>query len=183
MLKPIVQLSWSDRFSILNQMTIDVTPEDICRVFQVTPEDYAVATELLDSGLIRPNPRINHEFYELFFKGETPEFPPAPTRVRVLPAPPDAELIRAQAGNPPRVPGPRGRKSNNIGMAFKAIPPDPVNVEEFAKKHRVSIAVLRQHKRFDKYPGTVFVRTNKEKGYVEIWRVPAPTEESTETSK
>lgn len=171
MLKHIVQLSWADRFGIVNAMESKPSDEDICRVFKVTPEELTTARELFSKGIIKINPRINHEFYELYFKGETPEFPKAVQRVRSLPLPPDNEERRLFASQN-KVVRPRGRKSNNIDLAFKAIPTSPVDVEKFAEKNRVSVAVLRQHKRLDNYKdkGLVYVRKNKETGVTEVWR-------------
>ena len=95
-------------------------------------------------------------------------------RVRSLPLPPDNEERRLFASQN-KVVRPRGRKSNNIDLAFKAIPTSPVDVEKFAEKNRVSVAVLRQHKRFDNYKdkGLVYVRKNKETGVTEVWRDPS----------
>ena len=179
MLKHIVQLSWADRFGIVSAMEVKPSDADICRVFKVTPDELVTAQQLFADGIIKVNPRINHQFYELFFKGETPEFPKTVQRTRSLPLPPDNEERRLFASQNKTV-RPRGRKSNNIDLAFKAIPTSPVDVEKFAEKNHVSVAVLRQHKRFDKYPGTVFVRKNKDTGVTEVWRDPtvaaAPTE-------
>lgn len=177
MLKQITLLSWADRFGIVQQLEQTPTDDDICRVFKVTPDELTTARELFNKGLIRPNPRINHEFYGLYFKGETPEFPKTVQRVRTLPVPMDTEERRQlfASQNKPAA-RPRGRRSNNVDLAFKAIPTAPVDVEKFAAKHHVSVVVLRQHKRFDKYPGTVFVRKNKETGITEVWREPAPAD-------
>lgn len=170
MLKPINQLCWADRFGILAGMESKPSDDDICRVFGVAADDLKMARDMLDQGVLRTNPRINTAFYSLFFSGDKqPEFPKAEKRVRVLPMPADNEERRLFASQNKTV-RPRGRKSNNIDLAFKAIPANPVDVEKFAEKHRCSVAVLRQHKRFDKYPGTVFVRKNKDTGITEVWR-------------
>lgn len=175
MLKQITLLSWADRFGIVQHLEPQPTDEDICRVFKVTADELSTARQLFQEGIIRVNPRINHEFYGLYFKGETPEFPKTVQRVRTLPVPMDQEERRLFATQN-KVARPRGRRSNNVDLAFKAIPATPVDVEKFAAKHNVSVVVLRQHKRFDKYDGTVFVRKNKETGITEVWREPAPTE-------
>lgn len=172
MLKPVGQLSWADRFGIVVAMEAQPTDDDICRVFKVSHDELVTARQLFDDGIIKVNPRINHEFYTLFFKGETPEFPKAIQRTRTLPLPPDNEERRLFASQN-KVVRPRGRKSNNIDLAFKAIPTTPIDVDKFAEKNHVSVAVLRQHKRFDKYDGTVFVRKNKDTGITEVWREPA----------
>lgn len=173
MLKPINQLCWADRFGILAGMDNQPSDADICRVFGVDYEALTTARDMLNQGVLRTNPRINSAFYSLFFTSDKqPEFPAAEKRIRTLPMPADAEERRLFASQNKNV-KPRGRKSNNIDLAFKAIPTNPVDVEKFAEKHRCSVAVLRQHKRFDKYPGTVFVRKNKETGITEVWREPA----------
>ena len=65
----------------------------------------------------------------------------------------------------------RGRKGNNITNAFAAIPSSPVSAETFATQHNVSIAVLRQSKRFDTTGlGPVNVRKDKSAGTLMIWR-------------
>lgn len=68
----------------------------------------------------------------------------------------------------------RGRKGNKIARAFKEIPTEPVNFEEYAAAHQVSPNVLRQIKRHDRYSdtGKVFVRKNKQTKTMMIWRVP-----------
>lgn len=53
----------------------------------------------------------------------------------------------------------RGRKGSKIENAFKAIPVEPIPAEQFASEHNVSLAVLRQSKRFDTVSeGTVHIR-------------------------
>lgn len=71
----------------------------------------------------------------------------------------------------------RGRKGNKIAKAFKEIPTNPVNFEEYAAEHQVSPNVLRQIKRHDRYSdtGKVFVRKNKTTKTMMIWRVPNET--------
>lgn len=175
MLKPITQLSWADRFGIIAKMEEQPTDADVCRVFKVSQDELDTARQCLNEGIFRINTNVNHQFYELFFKGETPEFPKTVQRVRVLPLPVDNEERRLFASQN-KVVRPRGRKSNNIDLAFKSIPTAPMDVNTFIEKYRISLAVLRQHKRFDKYPGTVFVRKNKETGVTEVWRETATAE-------
>lgn len=66
----------------------------------------------------------------------------------------------------------RGRQSNKIANAFAGLTSTPVNIDEYAKSHGVSVAVLRQAKRFDKSTGTgsVHVKKDKETGSLMIWR-------------
>lgn len=46
----------------------------------------------------------------------------------------------------------RGHKTNKIINAFKLINNKPQPIQEFAKKHNISITVCKQTKRFDKNP-------------------------------
>lgn len=66
----------------------------------------------------------------------------------------------------------RGRQSNKIANAFASLTSTPVSVESYAKEHGVSVAVLRQAKRFDKSGavGQVHVKKDKESGSLMIWR-------------
>ena len=73
-----------------------------------------------------------------------------------------------------RVPKKRGRKGDKIVRAFENIPTTPVDFEEYAAKYNVSMNVLRQIKRHDKFTdrGKVYVRKNKQTKRMEIWRDP-----------
>lgn len=173
--KPITQLSWSDRFSIIaaaKEEIPEVTEEDILKVFSVDKDEYAMAAECLKDGVFKLNAQIDAAFYIPYFRGEVPEFPELPARVRTLPevvskaTTPEERLLFASKPQKKS-----GRTGNNISRAFSAIPTVAVPVEEFAAKHRVSLAVLRQYKRFDKTgKGQVNVRKDKETGVIMIWR-------------
>lgn len=173
--KPLNQLSWSDRFSIIAAAKVElpeITEEDILKVFGVDKDDYEMASECLADGTFKTNTRIDANFYIPFFRGETPEFPEPEARSRTLPElvskAIDPENRQLFASKPQKR---SGRKGNNITKAFAAIPNEPIPAEEFAEKHRVSMAVLRQYKRFDKEnTGQVNVRKNKDTGIIMIWR-------------
>lgn len=171
--KPITQLSWSDRFTIIEAAKAEIpeiTEEDILKVFAVDKDDYDMASECLSDGVFKVNNRIDANFYIPYFRGEVPEYPDAEPRSRTLPVPEEFDPEKRQqfASKNKK---PAGRRGNNISRAFAAIPSTPVPVEEFAKKHQVSLAVLRQYKRFDKEgKGQVNVRKDKELGVVMIWR-------------
>ncbi len=66
----------------------------------------------------------------------------------------------------------RGRKGENISIAFKDIPGEPVDFLKFSKKHKISHKVLIQIKRHDPFKdtGKVFIRKVKESGKMMIWR-------------
>lgn len=173
--KLLNQLSWSDRFSIIAVATTQIptiTENDICKVFGVDVEELAIASECFADGIFKSNPTIDADFYIPYFRGEEPAFPEVEARVRTLPElvskaidPAERQLFASK----PKVRS--GRRGNNIQRAFAAIPTSPVPAEEFANKHRVSMAVLRQYKRFDKEnKGQVNVRKDKESSVIMIWR-------------
>jgi len=87
-------------------------------------------------------------------------------------APPETATKRVK---PPQK---RGRKGNNIITALLAVSLFPEPAQEFAEKHGVSIAVLRQSKRFisamepsiANIIGKINVRQDKETKVLMIWR-------------
>ena len=72
----------------------------------------------------------------------------------------------------------RGAKGTKIHEGFKHVPLTPTNVYTFSKQYKISLPVLRQSKRFDKYTstGTVIVKQkinpNTNKKELMIWREP-----------
>lgn len=173
--KPITQLSWSDRFSIIAVATQEIptlSENDICKVFRVDADELAIARECLNDGVFKSNSPIDANFYIPFFRGEEPIYPQVEARTRTLPEivskaidPAERQLFASK----PKVR--TGRRGNNIQRAFAAVPAVPTPAEEFAQKHRVSMAVLRQYGRFDKdNDGQVHVRKDKATGLVMIWR-------------
>jgi hypothetical protein len=88
---------------------------------------------------------------------------------------PVVDATQAQtATKPVRIPKKRGRKGDKIAKAFLEVPATPVDFEQYAENHGVSVNVLRQIKRHDRYSetGKVFVRKNKATKRMEIWREP-----------
>lgn len=170
--KPIAHLSWADRFGILHKMPQLPTDDEICRVFRVDYNELHLARICLRDRVFRVNTQINSELYERLFNGEEVEFPPFPSqRTRTYPEFNEEDRVLFASRREEKKAKQKVRRSNNIDIAFKNVPTVPTPVEPFAEKYRVSVAVLRQHKRFDKVQtGPVFVRKNKETGVIEIWR-------------
>lgn len=173
--KPITQLSWSDRFGILafaTQQLPALSENDICNVFCVEADELAIARECLNDGVFRTNDHIDAAFYLPYFLGQEPVFPDVAPRQRTLPELASKAIDPAErmlfASQPKKR---SGRRGNNIQRAFSAIPTEPTPAEAFAAKHHVSMAVLRQYKRFDKEnTGQVNVRKDKDSGVIMIWR-------------
>lgn len=79
------------------------------------------------------------------------------------------------------VPTPRPTGSNGkIATAFKLVPEDPVLASEFCIANDISLAVLRQSRRFissmdedvQEQIGTIFVRQDKVTKELMVWRTP-----------
>lgn len=68
--------------------------------------------------------------------------------------------------------GKKGRKGTKIFNAFNSVPSEPVNLEEFAEQHDVSVKTLRQVSRFDKtgLPGKVIIKKDRASSEIRIWR-------------
>lgn len=70
----------------------------------------------------------------------------------------------------PTAPG----RTSNIAQAFESIPSTPVDAEEFASQHGISVSTLRQQKRFDPLQGEgmprVYVKKSRKDGVLYIWR-------------
>ena len=71
-----------------------------------------------------------------------------------------------------KVPTPkkRARKGDKIKNAFAAVPTTPTPVLAFAQLHGVSVAVLRQAKRFSGTADTIRVKKDKASGNLMIWK-------------
>lgn len=129
----ISQLSWGQRFALIEAYKLST--EAACQAFHVTKEELNTATDLKQKGIFKIDSVMDTGPYgELF--GATP--------------------VRKQVTKPTgpasmRVPTPkkRGRKGDKITKCFLAVPVEPVSTEAFMAEHGVSLAVLRQSKRFD----------------------------------
>lgn len=173
--KSVAQLSWSDRFTIIQMANassdVELTNEQICSTFGVDSEELAVALECFEDGIFKTNNNKDYSPYLPLFEGKDIQLvDDREPRQRTLPeivvealTPEERQLFASKRKT--------GRKGNNITRAFKAVPHEPVPVDEFSAKHNVSVAVLRQYKRFDKTGGArVYVRKDKETGVIMIWR-------------
>ncbi len=69
---------------------------------------------------------------------------------------------------------PPSTRSSNIENAFQSIPSTPVDAEEFAARHNISVTTLRQQKRFDPLQGEgvdkVHVKKSRKDGHLYVWR-------------
>jgi hypothetical protein len=163
--------SWGDRFALINHYK--PTDDTIKRAFGITQNQLDTARVLYQAGTIRVNPKIEPEKYgEMFNPGTTkqptvqPDIVPSPS-VTVHPNP-----------TQPQQPAKRGRSGNKITNALHHVPTQPVPIDDFVKTVDVSVAVLRQAKRFiqklspeeQAEIGTINVRQDKTTKQLMIWK-------------
>lgn len=156
-------LSWNDRFALIDHFK--PTDSAICSAFNVTQDELNTARDMRSSGTFIPTPDIDVSAYSKMFESvKTPSGMTSTVR--------NTDEKPATATKKAKEPKKRGRKGSKISNAFASVPSEPTPVEDFAKEHGVSIAVLRQGKRFDKNPelGLVKVKKDKESKTLMIWR-------------
>lgn len=172
MSKPISvsTMSWGQRFAIAEAYHPD--DEQICKVFQVSKEDLDHARQLRKDNVIKIDSTLNTAPYGVLF-GKDPV-----TSKSVTTHGPATKKVAE--------PKKRGRKGDKILNAFKAIGKDPVSAEEFITTHGISMAVLRQSRRFDstEVAATNPVRVRKnDKGVLMVWRDEPSAEAAGEEAK
>jgi hypothetical protein len=145
-----LKMNWNDRFAVIDHFS--PSDETIRSVFNLNQDELDTARTLRASGTFAPSPTLDAGKYSSYFKT-----PGAPTQtVHTAPsALKAATKATATVHTKPetatkkvKVPQKRGRKGNRIELAFRSVTETPVPVEMFMKQHNVSLAVLRQSKRF-----------------------------------
>jgi hypothetical protein len=165
--------TWNDRLTLINHY--QPTDEQACDAFGIQQAELEVARNQLKAGVFSLSTSLDVESYGSLFASvaeddATTTSTKAPARTK-----PTATSIKAapeSATAKVREKAKRGRKGEKIREAFVAIPATPTAADDFAKTHGVSIAVLRQSKRFDKtqLPGSVKVKKDKASKTLMIWR-------------
>lgn len=176
--KSIKAMSWNDRLALLDHYK----PSEglACSALGVTPDELATAREMQASGTFTPTANLDVGAYANLFPANKSPAAGSATSTKAPKRNSGATSIAADkpatATKPIKAPKKRGRKGDKIVNAFGAIPTSPTPAEDFASKHNVSLAVLRQSKRFDPTPdnGLVRVKKDKESKVLMIWRE-APT--------
>ena len=156
----LTQLGWNEMFALMDHYNMD--DSTAAQVFGFRPDTLETARELKDNGTITVATDIDFSQYDSVLGVKKP----SGTDTSTTTAKP------ATATKPTRTPKKRGRKGSNIVNAFGAIPVTPTDAEAFITEHNISMAVLRQAKRFDKsgLDGAVHVRKDKESGNLVVWR-------------
>jgi hypothetical protein len=157
-------LSWAQKLSLIE--AYKPTDDQAIRVFGVSSEQFNTVKRLNKEGVFKPDVSFDVRPYEHFFSDKNPvtTIVTSPTTSKPTIATFTRDTLQSIGEKK------RGRPGTKITTAFKNVPTTPVPVDEFARQHNVSIAVLRQSKRFDTNgQGKVHVR-KRDSGELMIWR-------------
>jgi hypothetical protein len=138
-------LSWSDRFALMDHYQPSDTA--IMEAFNLTSDELATARQLRSAGTFKASKTLDVSSYNGIFNNatavvKTPAVATKPTAT--VHTKPESATKRVKV----KVPQKRGRKGDKITSALLAAPTVPTPVDGFMKQHGVSLAVLRQAKRF-----------------------------------
>lgn len=167
-------ISWSDRFALIDHYAPPDTA--ICAAFNLTQAELDTARNLRAQGTFVANANLDVSKFSSMFTA-----PSTPAVQHVLPTKTATATVHARpesAAKQPKVPQKRGRKGNKITTALQAVTTTPMLVDTFIQQHGVSLAVLRQAKRFvEALPateasviGTVHVRQDRATKQLMIWK-------------
>jgi len=166
-------LNWSDRFALIDKYS--PSDEVICNTLGLNTDELNTARDLRASGNFQAASEINvDEYADMFKNAAKTESVTAPARNSGITShvkPTIKTTAPLTSTKPVKESKKRGRKGSKISEAFIAIPTTAIPAEQFATDHSVSLAVLRQSRRFDKSGlGPVRVKKDKETKQLMIWR-------------
>jgi len=155
-------LTWNDRFALIDEF--NPTDNNIVVLFGITSNELTAARNMRQVGIFLPTKHLDYESYASAFSSNNKQEKQIMTTTQTAENEPPQTATKKVLK--------RGRKGNNIATAFASVPNTPVNAEAFATKYKVSMAVLRQSKRFDTagLPGAIKVKKDKTTGVLMIWR-------------
>lgn len=161
-------IGWGERFALIDHFNL--SDQQAIEAFDITNDELSVARDLQSAGSIQIATDLNFDKYIealSVIEPTKPAEPTEPTEPEPITTKPEKK-VKAKPTSTQK----RGRKGTKIVDAFRAVPTQPMPVEEFVALHEVSLPVLRQYKRFDKtgLPGTVRVRKDKETSILMVWR-------------
>lgn len=171
MSKKLPMMSWNDRFALIEAHK----PSDaaICVAFGLSPAELKTAYALRDAGTFAPNQKLDiSKFGTSVFSDITD------ADIKVGTATSHGPQTYTKKASLPKVPQKRGRKGDKIANALMAVTDTPVPVDTFVQQYGVSVAVLRQSKRFlENMPadivakiGRIQVKQDKSSKTLMIWR-------------
>jgi len=165
---------WGDRFALLDYYK--PTNTQACVALGVTIDELETARDLRAQGRFDSKSSIKVEDYASMFAEDAALMKTAKAKKKTAtshtkPTATPTATTPLTATKPVKEAKKRGRKGSNILNAFLAIPNDAISADQFATEHNVSLAVLRQSRRFDKSGlGPVRVKKDKETKQLMIWR-------------
>lgn len=188
-----MRLSWNDRFALIDHF--HPSDDQICAAFNLSQIELMTARDLKAAGTFNGMSSINFSEYDGLFNSNPAKIVSSPINsipltgkpVAVILPPVSAvksqtyttHLAKPESATKRTKPlQKRGRKGSKINSALLSVPLTPVPVDDFIKQHGVSLAVLRQSKRFIEAMGPeaaqkigkVQVRQDKNTKVLMIWR-------------
>lgn len=166
-------MSWNDRFALIDQFK----PSDavICNIFNLNYMELQTANKLREAGTFAPNQHLDTSKFVGFFPDidDNIDVQPIIQNNPMINNRPETYTKKVIVKEPQK----RGRKGSKIVQALFAVPNIPVSAKWFSEEHDISLAVLRQSKRFTEHLspedikkiGKICVKQNKEK-ILMIWR-------------
>lgn len=178
MTKITSNLSWGERFALIDHF--QPSDSQICSVFNLTQAELDTARQLRAAGTFATVSNIDTSKYANLFSTTTTTntSPVSTSNTKASTATIHVRPETATKKSVVKVPQKRGRKGDKIAKALQSVPQTPVPVAEFVKQHNISLAVLRQSKRFlatlspdvAKTIGKINVRQDKTSKQLMIWR-------------
>ena len=172
-----MNMSWGERFALMDHFA--PTDEQVCSTFGLSSDELETARTLRQSGMITAtSSKLDMEKYAgVFVTGGSLISPDNSSGSRRGNA---TSYMRPESASrkPKSPPAKRGSKGVKISTAFRAVPTIQVPVDAFIAEHGVSLAVLRQSKRFiatfdpsiQALIGKINVRQDKTTKQLMIWR-------------
>lgn len=175
-------LNWAERFALVDSYS--PTDAEICNTFGVDADELATARELRQAGTFGAAKTFDAANYGNPFVASTVQAA-EPAKAKSTKAKATVHTKIVDGTQPPetatkrvKVPQKRGRKGDKIQQALLAVPTTPISVDDFRKQYGISLAVLRQSKRFvskmekpiQEKIGEVKVRQDKDTRVLMIWR-------------
>ena len=183
--KKVPMMSWNDRFALIDAYHPSNTA--ICTVFNLSPNELKTAQALRNAGTFAPNRQLDTSKFVDLFPDMIDEIVVAVPKQPVYVTQPRVSAKTVHTVTPPetatkkivvKAPQKRGRKGDKITQALLSVTNEPIIVDSFIRDHGVSLAVLRQSKRFIEHMssedvqkiGRIVVKQNKETKVLMIWR-------------
>jgi hypothetical protein len=184
-IKKVPMMSWNDRFALIE--AYNPTNTSICATFNLTPAELKTAMSLRTAGTFQANKKMDitkfgNPFVDMVDEPTIPTSPTIPSTNKIKTGTSTSYVIGQPETATKKVivktPKKRGRKGTKITSAFMAVTDAPVAVDQFVLQHSVSLAVLRQSKRFIEQMSTeeaqkvgkIIVKQDKETKTLMIWR-------------